>query len=122
MPSPLFGITVETARIGLDALAMRQAVAAQNIAQAGVPGARALQVSFAAQFDAAARASSRDAGWVQQLDGAVAGARVGTGSGPAPLDGQMVELNEVAVHYQALARAVRGEFSMLSLAVNGGRR
>ncbi len=121
MTSPLFGITADTARIGMDALAMRQLVAAQNIAQANLPGARPLQVSFASQLKAAAASAERDGQWMLQLAESVANVAP-TSGGRAGLDAQVVELNEVGVHYQALARAVGRHFSMLSLAINEGKR
>lgn len=123
MPTPLFGITAEAARIGMDALAMRQLVAAQNIAQANVAGARALQVSFATQLKAAARTGERDMQWVRGIQEAVAGARMEAApAGHAGLEAQTVELAEVAMHYQAVARALGRHFAVMSLAVSGGRR
>ena len=125
MPDPLFGITGDAVRIGLDALAARQQVAAQNIAQANVPGARPMRLSFAGQLNAAAQAADRDEGWVRRLDESVANAKPMVAPGPADgggLDGQVVELNQVAVHYQALAKLAGRHYSVLSLAVNEGRR
>lgn len=121
MPSPLFEITADTARIGMDALAMRQLVAAQNIAQSSVADARPLKVSFASQFKAASASADRDAHWLKQLSQSAAGV-VPVPGARTGLDAQVVELNEVGVQYQALARALGRHFSMLSLAVNGGRR
>lgn len=122
MASDLFGITADTVRIGMDALSQRQAVAAQNIAQASVPGARSLRVSFANQFEAASRAADRDGQWVQQLDEAVAATPVRLAPKADALDAQVVDINQAALHYHALSRALRQHFSMLSLAVNAGRR
>src|SRR6266850_6397541 len=122
MPSPLLGITSDTARVGMDALSLRQTVIARNVAQMGVPGFRPMHVSFADKLAEAAQATNRDERWLDELAVTVSGATVHSASVDSmTLDSQVVELNQVTVHYQALARALNRHFATMSLAVNEGR-
>jgi len=126
MAAPIFGITDDTARLGMDVLALRQSVIARNLAHVDVPGAQPLQLRFADFMRAAADAAPRDAQWLQRLENAARSVRTEPDAqaalNPALLDSQVVKLNEVTLHYQAVANALNRHLATLSLAVNEGRR
>ncbi len=137
---------------GLWALALRQRVISDNVANANTPGFKRGDVSFARELesylDAAAawdgaRGSAGSAagggGWGAGSAGSAAG-----GGGPAPafrptfyrqtgtagrLDGnnvdmerEMASLLETALLYQATVRQLSGKLRILQLAVSEGRR
>ncbi len=123
---------------GLWALALRQRVISDNVANANTPGFKRGDVSFARELESYLDAA---AAW----DGArgSAGSAAG-GGGPAPafrptfyrqtgtagrLDGnnvdmerEMASLLETALLYQATVRQLSGKLRILQLAVSEGRR
>ncbi len=125
---------------GLWALALRQRVIADNVANANTPGFKRGDVSFARELQSYLDAAGA---WGGAGQGA-AGAAGGAGGGPAPtfrptvyretgtagrLDGnnvdmerEMASLLETALLYQAAVRQLSGKLRILQLAVSEGRR
>ena len=116
-------ITLTLVSRALDAASMRHAAHAQNIANANVDGARRVQVSFEDQMDAV-RTSLLAGQPVNPGDVPTARVVQATDQDGAriQLDGEVAALSRNALHYQALVRALGRHISMLSLAVNDGRR
>lgn len=113
--------TVSLLNLALDAAVMRQQAIAQNIANAGVPGYQRLGVTFEQRFAA--------------LQGGVALpvlaasdtfqpslATVGKPGDTVALDQEMAALSETTLHHQALLKVLNKNLSLLSVAINEGKR
>lgn len=117
----MFGIdsVVSFVQLALDAASLRQQAIANNIANAGSAGYVPLRVNFEEQL-AFARGDLTDSA-------VPAGARPfiemdPSGGTAVMLDMEMVKLAQNAVHYQSLLKALDKRMSILSVAVNEGRR
>ncbi|HEX7639618.1 MAG TPA: flagellar basal body rod protein FlgB [Burkholderiaceae bacterium] len=122
-------VTTAALSLALDAAAMRQQAIAANIANADVPGYQPVTVDFESQLDAAQR-SLEDGGrldmdaladveprFVADVQTQPAGL-----SPKVMLDMEMARLAQNGVQYQALATALNKQFTLMSIAVNDGKR
>lgn len=107
----------------LDAATVRQAVHANNIANAGVEGFAPSRVSFEAHMsqvrDVLARGDRLSVADVGGLQATIE--TMGTDS-KVELDAEVSALARNGLHYQALIKALDRELSMMSLAVSDGKR
>lgn len=112
--------TVDLLRLALDASTMRQQAIAQNIANANTPGYQRIGVSFEAQV-------------AQLMDQQAAGRTVrdlepyrpvfmSLEESQVSLDTEMAALAENTLHHQALLKALGKQMSLLSTAINEGKR
>lgn len=112
-PAGIDALTVPSLVAAIDAALVRQQVIAANIAHAGTPGRRPLQVTFEQALSSAGPALQpviRPAGGSSAVDGAVR------------LDAEAVAMTRNALHHQALLRALDRHLALMSLAVADGRR
>jgi flagellar basal-body rod protein FlgB len=110
---------VSLVALALDAASLRQQAIANNIANVGTIGYSPLKVNFEEQL---AFARGGLSGFVVP---ASARPFIETDSSGAPavmLDVEMVRLAQNAVHYQSLLKALDKHMSIISTAVNEGRR
>lgn len=107
----------------LDAATMRQAVHANNIANAGAEGFAPSRVSFEEHMsqvrDTLARGDRLSTADVGELQASIE--TLGTQS-KVELDTEVSALARNGLHYQALIKALDRELSMMSMAVSDGRR
>ncbi len=127
MPTPPADLTVSLVRLALDASALEHTAIAHNVANANTPGARVARVDFEHQM-AAIRDRVASGGIVGQemLDRAQPALRwsappqgVQPGGG---VDAEVARMSANTVRYQSLLKALEGHFSLLSTAINEGRR
>jgi flagellar basal-body rod protein FlgB len=127
MPNTPADLTVSLVRLALDASTLEHAAIAHNVANANTPGARVARVDFEQQM-AGIRERVAGGGAVGQemLDRAQPVVRWSApprsaqpGSG---IDAEVARMTENTVRYQALLKALEGHFSLLSTAINEGRR
>ena len=126
MPSIINSNISALLSLALDAAGMRQQAIAQNIANANTPGYQRVSVSFESRL-----AALRDgAGNMRPPSLASLGdfrpvfestAATEQGSGVA-LDQEMVQMSENTLHHQALLKALNKHLSLLSIAINEGKR
>ncbi|TAK83711.1 MAG: flagellar basal body protein [Aquabacterium sp.] len=119
---PLNGATGALVRLALDAAQARHRALAANIANAGVPGYTPLRLGFGEQLaqlrDAMAAGDTRVLDGVQALQpDAPAG-----GADRVELDQEVAGLAENTLQYQALMRGLSRHMSLISLALNEGRK
>jgi flagellar basal-body rod protein FlgB len=114
--------TLRLVERSLDAAALRHAAIAQNVANANVPGAKRMQVSFEGLLSAvrndllqgrAVAASDIPQATVSEAPG---------GQEAIELDKEMAAMSSNSLHYQALVRALNRHLGMLSMAVQDGKR
>ena len=98
----------------LDGLAARQAVTAQNIANAGTPGYRPLRVTFE---NALAQAASRGANAVREVEPAI----VLSGATDLRLDLELATASTTSMRYAALIEVLGRRLQLDGLAVTGSR-
>jgi flagellar basal-body rod protein FlgB len=124
----LTGVALERA---LDALAARQAVVANNIANADTPGFQANQVSFERELDTALTRARQQGGPAEEQAASVHATpwRVLRSPGPARPDGnnvsierEVAQLGRTGTLYQAVTRLVGKRLSMLREAISEGSR
>ncbi len=113
--------TVSLLNLALDAAVMRQQAIAQNIANAGIPGYERLDVSFAQRF-AALRNGSPLPALVNSGAYKPTLAVVGKPGEAVALDQEMAALSETTLHHQALLKVLNKNLSLLSVAINEGKR
>lgn len=127
MPTPPADLTVSLVRLALDASTLEHAAIAHNIANANTSGAQVARVDFEQQM-AGIRKRVTDGGTVGQemLDRAQPVLRWSappqSGQPGSGIDSEVARMSENTVRYQALLRALDGHFSLLSTAINEGRR
>lgn len=112
--------TLQLVTRALDAGAMRHQAIAQNIANANIAGAKATRVQFEELLgnipaDLAAGRSFRAEDVPVPQAVASAGAAIA-------LDDEMAALSSNSLQYQALLKAMSRQLSILSMAVQEGRR
>lgn len=114
-------VTLKLVTSALDAASLRHVAIAQNIANASVPGARAAEVSFERELD-----HVRDAlrtGQALSVDDIPSAQWEEMGPEVSiQLDEQAAALSSNSMHYQVLLKAMSRHMSLLSVAVNDGRR
>ena len=98
----------------LDGLSARQAVTAQNIANAGTSGYRPLRVTFET---ALAQAASRGPDAVREVEPKIAF----SGATDLRLDLEMATAASTSMRYAALIEVLDRQMQLNSLAVTGGR-
>lgn len=122
--------SVTTALImkALDAAVLRHQAIASNIANANSAGARPLRVNFEEQLGFARQAlaggaSSVSISDVESLHPYLEHERAPvTGSPAVMIDMEMVKLAQNTVQYQALLKGLGHRVSLLSIAINEGKR
>lgn len=106
----------------LNAADLRQVVHASNIAMAGVPGHAPMRVRFGEQFDAMReqiRAGQLDAATLASMGQAEV---VPSSQGEVQLDQEVSAMSRNALHYQALVRLLNKQYSVMGMAIDGGKR
>jgi flagellar basal-body rod protein FlgB len=115
-------------KLALDASAMRHQTIANNIANANTPGYIPLKVNFEEQFSRM-RSQFSDGGFapvedfsdiqpIVEPDAANAGGETSS----VALDNEVANLTQNVIHYQALMKGLSKKFSILSAAINEGKR
>lgn len=119
------GLTIAKLGLALDVSALRHKAIASNIANADAAGYIPKEVSFADQMKAiqALDVQSHPLPSFGGLDSLVK-ARVidGNRSPSISLDGEVVDMAQNAVHYQALLKGLNKQFSILASAINEGKK
>lgn len=115
----IVGATPDLVGLAMDVNSLRQAVAAHNIANVNTPGFQASKVDFATAMERLRQGSASEGGRSETTSDA---SLVETQPGQVALDQEIVRLNQIAIHYQALARGLGRHFSLLSLAATEGKR
>ena len=121
------GITTDLVTMALNAATLRQQVAAHNIANANTPSYVPYKASFEGQLDQL-QIKLRQGENIGPSDLSVLKMRVGAaslGNGLAPtvaLDMEAAKLSETVLQYQAIVKAYSQMTSLLSYAINEGRR
>jgi flagellar basal-body rod protein FlgB len=119
----LTGPTTALIQFSLDAAQLQHYATAQNLANASTPGFRPYRVDFNQQFD---RLRSAVAEGRPLSASMIASARPTLSQSDAPatvaLDMEAAKLSQNVLHYQAVAKAYSNMSSLLSLAINEGRR
>lgn len=128
MITGISGATNEAVMLALDAANLRHQAIANNIANASTPGYTPLKVNFEEQLTAFRQAmDGSDAQAHSALQG-VKGfieedlAAAGRGASNVMLDMEVVKLGQNVVHYQSLLRALGNQMSIISAAINEGKR
>jgi len=107
----------------LDTASLRQAVHANNIANAGAEGFAPSQVQFEQQLaqvrEALARGQSPSEADLRGIEATVV---PGDAQARVELDSEVAAMARNAMHYQALLKVLDRELSLMSLAVTDGRR
>jgi flagellar basal-body rod protein FlgB len=118
--------TVGLLGLALDAAGMRQQAIAHNIANANTPGYQRISVSFESRLDALrdGRGNVAPPSLASLADfrpSFVYDAPLEAGSSVA-LDQEMAQLSENTLHHQALLKALNKHLSLMSIAINEGKR
>jgi flagellar basal-body rod protein FlgB len=127
MTDGLESITTATLGLALDAASMRQQAIAANIANHSTEGYVARKLDFESQMVDARRSldtkGTVDAFSLSAVRLQLEPALDAQGQ-PAKvqLDEQVADMAQNAVQYQALAKGLSRHFSLLSLAINDGKR
>jgi len=121
--------TVALVRLALDAASLRHAAIAGNIANAGSAGHVRQQVNFEQQLGfarqtlaAGGSVSAATLAGVEPFVEAAPVPRSALGTASSSLDGDMVQLSQNTLRYQALARALGRHTAILAIATTEGRR
>lgn len=129
MPHVIEVSTIQAVSLALDAASLRHQALATNIANVGTPNYRPLRVSFEEQLGALraglARGGTLDRSLIDSARPTLEREPLpaaGEAAGAIALDQQVAKISENAVHYQALLRALNKQFSILSAAINDGKR
>ena len=127
MSSPLLGITTDLVTLALDAASARQQVIAHNIANANTPGYVSYEISFESQLDqlrAKLRAGEKTSlSDLQSFKPRIVPVSQEAGLSPkVALDLEAAKLAESVLQYQAVTRAYNQMSSLLSIAINEGKR
>jgi flagellar basal-body rod protein FlgB len=118
--------TMGALRFALDAASLRHRVFAHNIANANTEGFTPLRVGFEEQFEGLRAALDQS----RRVDPAMLGTAtpvavrgvVNGVDGKVALDLEVARIAQNAVHYQALLRGAGKHLSIISAAINEGRR
>jgi flagellar basal-body rod protein FlgB len=112
--------------LALDAAGMRQQAIAHNIANANTPGYQRISVSFESRLDALrdGRGNMGTPSLASLADFRPSfeyAAPLEAGSSVS-LDQEMAQLSENTLHHQALLKALSKHLSLMSVAINEGKR
>jgi flagellar basal-body rod protein FlgB len=120
-------ITLSALGAALDAASIRQRVGALNIANAQTPGYRPQRVVFESALAAGrarlahgARLSADDIPQVR-IEQASPNVEHPYGSSTVAIDQEVAAISINALHYQALARALSGQYALVDMALTDGR-
>lgn len=114
--------TLRLVERSLDAAALRHTAIAQNVANANVPGAKRMQVSFE-ELLSVVRNDLLQGRAVAPTEIPQATVSEATGSQETiELDKEMAAMSSNSLHYQALVRALNRHLGMLSMAMQDGKR
>lgn len=112
--------------LALDAAGMRQQAIAQNIANANTPGYQRVSVSFesrlAALRDGAGNLATPSLASLGDYRPAFDYAPASLQGSGVALDQEMAQLSENTLHHQALLKALNKHMSLVSIAINEGKR
>jgi flagellar basal-body rod protein FlgB len=128
MITGISGATAEAVTLALDAASLRHQALASNIANANTAGYTPLRVNFEEQLAAFRRtlngsdADVRDT--LHEVKGFIEPDLAATGQGAANvmLDMEVVKLSQNVVQYQTLLRGLNKQMSIISTAINEGKR
>ncbi|MBN7138429.1 hypothetical protein A7A76_04820 [Lysobacter enzymogenes] len=116
-------ITTEAVRLALGIREAQARSASVNIANAGIEGARAQRVDFAAmQTLLSEAAQGGDATLAARLSAAADGVRAmpaQAGADPIQADEQVADMVTAGMNYQALGEALSRHFGLLRLSIAG---
>jgi flagellar basal-body rod protein FlgB len=116
-------VTLALATRALDAAMLRQAAHSQNIANANVPGAQRVRVSFEDQLAGLQSAlAAHQSVSIQDVPEPSVVPDLSAQGGHIDLDTELAEMSKTSMPYQALARALSRQLSIMSLAVTDGKR
>ncbi|MFC4161853.1 hypothetical protein [Chitinimonas lacunae] len=116
-------VTVSLVRLALDAASLRHQAIATNIANAGNAEHRPLRVSFEEQLDAARRElNSRGRVGTGSLSGVTPRLIGDAAPGERPLDLETANMAQNTMQYQALLKGLSKYMSIVSAAINEGKR
>ena len=122
MIHPVDETTTALVRMAMDAANLRQLAHASNIASANTEGHVPVRVEFeehmsavrdalqGGHLEASALAAAEPAHLVQDKGGSV------------KLDQEVAAMSQNALHYQALVKLLDKQYSMVSMAIDGGKR
>lgn len=112
--------------LALDAAGMRQQAIAQNIANANTPGYQRVSVSFESRLaslrDGAGNVAAPSLASLGDYRPAFEYAPVSEQGSGVALDQEMAQLSENTLHHQALLKALTKHMSLVSIAINEGKR
>ena len=112
--------TLQLVSRALDAGAMRHQAIAQNIANANIAGAKAARVQFEELLGDVR--TDLAAGRTIKAEDVPAPQLVTTADGAIALDSEVAALSSNSLQYQALLKAMSRQLSILSVAIQEGRR
>lgn len=128
MIDAISGATTQALVLALDAAGLRHQAIANNIANANTPGYIPLRVNFEEQLSAFRDVQNGTDNQVRDSLRGVQGfieqdmAASGSGAANVMLDMEVVKLNQNVVHYETLLRGLNKQMSILSMAINEGKR
>lgn len=120
-------LTIESVRLALGMQQLRAEMAAQNIASANMPGARAMRLDFGASQALLTQAAGQGADLGSSLGQALADAADAVPHAAIPdhegasiqLDEQVADAASANLGYQALSEALSRRFGLMRLAIAG---
>jgi flagellar basal-body rod protein FlgB len=116
-------VTVDLLKLALDASSLRQQALANNIANAGTPGYVPVRVNFETQLDALRRSlaggEKLEAGQLRGVAPVLERAPAGS---TVALDMEAAAMAENSTRYNALLKALNKHLSIMSTAINEGKR
>lgn len=112
--------------LALDAAGMRQQAIAHNIANANTPGYQRVSVSFEARLaslrDGAGNIAAPSLANLGNFRPSFEYAAVSPQGSGIALDQEMAQLSENTLHHQALLKALNKHLSLMSVAINEGKK
>jgi flagellar basal-body rod protein FlgB len=116
-------VTLALVSRAMDAASLRHAAHAQNIANANVPGAQRVRVSFEDQLAGLqSTIAAHQPVSPEDVPEPSVVPDLGAQNGRIDLDTELAEMSKNSMHYQALARVLSRHMSIMSLAVTDGKR
>ncbi|MES2538664.1 MAG: flagellar basal body rod protein FlgB [Pseudomonadota bacterium] len=128
MIAEIAGATTDAVKLALDAASLRHQAFANNIANANTPGFMPARVNFEEQLGAFRRVlGGTDAEVSRSLQGVKSfieqdQSAAGQGASNVMLDMEVVKLSQNVLHYQTLLRGLNKQMSIISAAINEGKR
>jgi flagellar basal-body rod protein FlgB len=118
------GLTVDLIRLGLNAASLRQQAIASNIANASVPGYKRLSVSFEDQMAGQLNALRGADGLLSDLPADVVPViqEAVSNGGDIAVDVEVANMSQNVLQYETLVKGLSKHFSIMSTAINEGKR